>query len=82
MREPSPSTSDKESITDLSVRCPVEIEEKAEAYCLGHLPEEEAMSFADHFMLCPSCADIVLSANTDIRAMKVAAARILRNQET
>jgi anti-sigma factor RsiW len=68
-------------MTDLSVGCPAEIEEKAEAYCLGHLPAEEAERFADHFMVCPACAAIVLEANAYIRAMKAAAARMLRDRE-
>jgi anti-sigma factor RsiW len=36
--------------------CPADLEEIAEAYIMGTLPEEQAIVFEDHYAACDTCA--------------------------
>ena len=53
-------------------RCPQNIEEIAEAYVLGRLPDAEAAAFEEHYMACRDCADAALAAEQFVQAMRAA----------
>jgi anti-sigma factor RsiW len=65
-----------ESVPDNAPICPPEVEEIAEAYCMGRLPSKERVAFEDHFVTCTRCTDIVANADEYIRAMKTALRRL------
>ncbi len=51
-------------------RCPVALEEVAEAYLLGSLPEVEARAFERHYVVCPGCAAILEATRSYLEAVK------------
>jgi len=53
-------------------RCPQNVEEVAEAYVLGRLPESEAAAFEEHYIGCDECADAALAAEAFVQAMRAA----------
>jgi hypothetical protein len=55
---------------------PTDIEEVAEAYCMGRLALPEAIAFEDHYLTCAQCAAIVEAADLYVGAMREAARRL------
>jgi len=65
-----------ESVSDSAPICPLDMEEIAEAYCMGRLPGKERSAFEDHFIIYPRCTYIVARADEYVRAMKKALRRL------
>jgi anti-sigma factor RsiW len=65
-----------ESVPDTAPICPPDVEEIAEAYCMGRLPDKERIAFQEHFRTCTRCTHIVASADEYVRAMKTALRRL------
>ena len=40
-------------------RCPLDVDEIAEAYAMGTLPPELAVAFEDHYIGCAKCAAVL-----------------------
>jgi hypothetical protein len=53
--------------------CPVDLKEVAEAYVMGTLPEEQAITFENHYAVCDSCATVLYKAADYVDAMRAAA---------
>jgi formylmethanofuran:tetrahydromethanopterin formyltransferase len=60
-----------------SKQCPAAPYEIAEAYVMGTLPNEQAVAFEDHYVVCNSCATVLENASTYVEAIRTAA-KILR----
>jgi anti-sigma factor RsiW len=54
-------------------RCPDDLAETAEAYCMSGLAEEDAQAFEEHYLACPKCAAEVEHAQESTHAMQAAA---------
>ena len=65
-----------ESVSDNAPTCPPDVEEIAEAYCMGRLPGKERIAFEDHFITCTRCTYVVARADEYVRAMKAALRRL------
>lgn len=57
----------------LFVRCPVDIEDVAEAYCLRRLEPALARAFENHYLVCPDCARTVADVSDFVDAFRIAA---------
>jgi hypothetical protein len=55
---------------------PQDVEQAAEAYCLGIMTLPEAAAFEDHYMACAQCAAIVECEDLYVGAMREAARRL------
>jgi anti-sigma factor RsiW len=60
------------SVSRLPGRCPIDIDETAEAYIMGRLSPTETLHFENHFMACRRCATAAEEAAWFVRAMKAA----------
>lgn len=65
-----------ESVPNNASICPPDVEEIAEAYCMGRLPSKDRVAFEDHYITCTHCRGIVVSADEYVRAMKMALRRL------
>ena len=61
-----------------STECPVDLEQVAEAYVMGTLPEEQAIAFENHYAACETCATALYKTADYVDAMR-AAAKTLRS---
>jgi hypothetical protein len=68
-----------ESVSAAAQQCPPDVEEIAEAYCMGTLDQTARLAFEEHYLTCRSCASLVGSTDGYIRSMK-AALRQLRTE--
>jgi len=59
-----------------SKQCPAVPDEIAEAYLMGTLPNEQAVTFEDHYVVCNSCATVLEKACTYVDAMRTAAKKL------
>jgi 4-hydroxy-3-methylbut-2-en-1-yl diphosphate synthase IspG/GcpE len=50
--------------------CPADVEELAEAYCMGLLEREMAEIFEDHYLACPECARVTFEALAFVDAFR------------
>jgi anti-sigma factor RsiW len=57
--------------------CPADLQEVAEAYVMGTLPEEQAIAFEDHYAACDTCAtalyktaDYVHAVHADAKTLR------------
>lgn len=53
-------------------RCPADIEDIVEAYCLKRLDPEIVRAFEDHYLVCPDCARIVGEISDFVQAFRIA----------
>ena len=60
-----------------SKQCPAAPDEIAEAYIMGTLPNEQAVAFEDHYVVCNSCATVLENASAYVDAIRTAG-KILR----
>jgi anti-sigma-K factor RskA len=56
--------------------CPVAPDEIAEAYVMGTLCTDEALTFEDHYIACNSCATVVENAAAYLDAMRTTARKL------
>lgn len=54
--------------------CPANIDELADAYCLGQLEPAAAKAFEEHYLVCPRCAGVASDTYDFIEAFRLAAA--------
>ena len=60
-----------------SKQCPTVPDEIAEAYVIGTLPNEQAVAFEDHYVVCSSCATALEGdASTYVDAIRTAAKKL------
>ena len=59
-----------------SKQCPAAPDEIAEAYVMGMLPNEQAVAFEDHYVVCNSCATVLENASTYVDAIRSAAQKL------
>ena len=57
----------------MTIQCPSEPAETAEAYCMGQLSAGETEQFEEHFLICPRCIEEVQYAGLFFRGMQAAA---------
>jgi hypothetical protein len=57
--------------------CPADLQEVAEAYVMGTLPQEQAIAFEDHYVACDTCATALYKTADYVHTMH-AAAKTLR----
>ena len=60
-----------------SKQCPAAPDEIAEAYIMGTLPNEQAVAFEDHYVVCNSCATVLENVFAYVDAIRTAG-KILR----
>jgi anti-sigma factor RsiW len=53
--------------------CPADLQEVAEAYVMGTLPEEQAIAFEDHYAACDTCATELYKTAAYVHALHAAA---------
>jgi anti-sigma factor RsiW len=58
------------------VGCPIDVDETAEAYLRGSLPEQQSTAFENHFLDCPRCSERLQFTLDFIEAMRKAAVRL------
>jgi anti-sigma factor RsiW len=59
--------------------CPADLEEVAEVYVMGTLPEEQAIAFEEHYAACDTCATALYKTADYIDAMR-GEARTMRSE--
>jgi hypothetical protein len=57
-------------------RCPANVDEVAEAYCMDTLDANDAAAFDQHLLVCDECWRIVEATEEYVRAMRLAAQRL------
>ena len=55
---------------------PKNVEQAAEAYCMGTLGLTQATALEDHYITCAQCAGIVENSDLYVHAMQEAARRL------
>ena len=60
--------------------CPPDLQEVAEAYVMGTLPEEQAIAFEEHYAACDTCATVLYKTADYVDAMR-GAARTMRSEQ-
>ena len=56
--------------------CPANVEEVAEAYVMGTLPEEQRSVFEEHYLACAACTTVLERVAAYIDAMQAAARKL------
>jgi hypothetical protein len=77
--EIAPSIVASSFVMDTLEQCPAEVEQVAQAYCMGTLPLPVATAFEDHCIACERCAIVVEDADTYIGVMQDAARKLRAN---
>lgn len=62
--------------------CPIDIEETAEAYCMGKLDQLARHEFESHCSNCPSCSAVVANAGRFVRSMRAAIQQLRTGSST
>jgi hypothetical protein len=62
-----------------ATRCPADVDEVAEAYCMGTLGAVDAAAFDEHLLACDECWAAVEVTDRYVRAMREAAKRLRRD---
>ncbi len=67
---------------DTANRCPADIQQIAEAYCLGTLPPSEGAIFEDHYLTCARCSSVLEGVDQYVRAMQTGARELRETART
>jgi anti-sigma factor RsiW len=65
-----------ESVPADPQRCPPDVEEVAEAYCMETLDRPARLAFEKHYLACARCASVVASTDEYVRSIRSALERL------
>jgi hypothetical protein len=62
-----------------ATRCPTDLDEVAEAYCMDTLDAGDAAAFDEHLLVCDKCWAVVEVTDRYVRALSEAAEQLRRD---